>query len=117
MGLSSRNVVHAVTDIVHDVAAGIFPGAVIGAWLYERALGAASVGAGDPTAEATGPLLVLLLADLIVLVATGLVRLNHWQLNVRSGFLQTKAQMAVLKHIVFVVVLVLSAVALFRFAG
>jgi hypothetical protein len=101
--------VRVPNDLLHDIAAGLFPGAVIAAWIVRGAIDALDPGRGAIVTRASGGLWMLMLLGLAVSTATGVLRLRYWQLNVRSGFLETKKQMAATKHIVFVFVLLLSA--------
>lgn len=104
-GLNGR----IANDLLHDFAAGFFPGAVTAAWLIQRALEAADPGRGAVVAHAAGALWLVMAAALTVSVVTGLVRLRYWRLNVRSGFLESKGQMAATKHILFALLLLASA--------
>lgn len=100
-------------DLAHDLAAGFFPGAVTAAWVIQRAvvLFEPVRGAAIVRDAATGLWWVMALA-LTVSVVTGLIRLQYWKLNVRSGFLESKRQMAVVKHSLFVTIQVAAGVVL-----
>lgn len=99
-------------DLLHDLSAGLFPGAVIAAWLLRAGVDRVDPGRGAVVAEASEGLWLILAFALSLLIATGIMRLRYWRLNVRSGFLESKRHMAVTKHVVFVTVQLLAAVAL-----
>lgn len=103
-GLNGR----IANDLLHDLAAGVFPGAVGGAWLVRGVLEAMDPGKGAVVTLASGPLWGVCFVGLAVSISTGLLRLRYWRLNVRSGFFESKKQMAATKHILFVFVLLLS---------
>jgi hypothetical protein len=106
----------AVVDVLHDLAAGAFPGAVAAAYLISRAGERMALDTGNIALTLPAAWSVLAIA-LVVLVATGLMRLRYWKTNVRAGFLETKSQMAVAKHAVFVFVQLGAAVALWALVG
>lgn len=107
LGLPGRLAV----DFAHDIAAGIFPGAVLGMWIVQRRLEAA----GAPVAgleRAAGGLWLVLAGGLLVSVVTGIVRLRYWKLYVRSGALESKSQSAAIKHSIFVLTQLAAALVL-----
>lgn len=122
MSLTRIHVARIANDIAHDLASGAFPGAVIAAWLIRRS--AAATGSPDAVRAASaalggasGALWLVLFLGLTVSVATGLLRLRYWKLNVRTGFLETKSETAAVKHSAFVLLLLASAAALYRIVG
>lgn len=110
--LPERFYMRVVVDYLHDLAFGVFPGTVLAAGLIWRA--AERVGTGQAAVSAAaGTLWLVMLLGVTVSVLTGLVRLRYWKTNVRSGFLETKSQMAAIKHWLFVMTVVGSAAALY----
>ena len=101
-----------MNDFAHDIAAGFFPGSVAGAWMIRSALNALEPGSGAVVGRAAGSLWLIFAIAAAVSVGTGLLRTRYWRLNVRSGFMEKKTQMATTKHVLFVTTLVLSGVAL-----
>lgn len=96
-----------LNDFVHDVAAGMYPGLALTAWLVRSS--AASSGTSIATVtEIGGTLTLLMVLTAVVSITTGLIRLRYWKLNIRAGFLETKGQMAAMKHGLFVLVLIAS---------
>lgn len=112
MALQGKQYVRIVVEFAHDVALGVFPGAVIGAWLIRRAVEAEGLG-GAAIARASGKLWVVFALGLAVSIGTGAIRLRYWKLNVRTGALEDKKQMATIKHSLFVLLLLASAAALY----
>ena len=115
MEILKKNWLHIVIDILHDLTAGIWPGAVIALWLArtrtEETL------PPDDFAELLSSwsvVLLVMLAALAVLVATGLVRANYRALGTTSDWLKRRTRSALIKHAVFVTVYVVAAVFAFR---
>jgi hypothetical protein len=110
MGFSNRLWFRVVNDILHDLSAGVSPGAVLALWLVSS--GARRTLPADmyrtTTAGWSWILLVLFLA-LVVLVVTGSMRLNYRTLGVSEDALPAKGRAAMAKHAVFVLVFIVSA--------
>jgi len=104
--------VRTVNDLLHALAAGFFPGTVAGAWVVRGAINAVDPGGGAIVERATGGLVLVMILALGLSIGTGILRLRYWQLNVRQGFLETKKQMVVTKHIYFVFMVLLTTWAL-----
>lgn len=116
MALENRLYVRVVIDLLHDLALGVFPGTVLAAWFIRRAVVASDE--GYAALAAAGPWLWLVFfLGLTVSVVTGLLRLKYWKLNVRAGFLESKSQMAAVKHSAFVLILLGSAAWLYAILG
>ena len=98
---------------MHDVAAGSYPGAVLGMWLARTRVAATMPSAVPALEKAAVSLWLVMAAALLLLVTTGLFRLGYYQLNLRPGYLETKRQMVLVKHAAFVTVLVLSFIWMF----
>ncbi len=113
MALTSNPYFRSAVEVTHDIAAGAFPGAVLAAWMIRRSVATALPSALPTLQKATVGIWLILLAALFLLVATGAFRLNYWQLNVRSGFLQMKKRMVLVKHTAFVVLLIASIAIMF----
>lgn len=105
--------VRAAIEFAHDIAAGAFPGAVLAAWLIRRHFETSMPAALRDLEQATTSLWLVLLGTLAVLVLTGGYRLGVWQLNLRKESVDTKRRGIVIKHVAFVVLLIVSIVALF----
>jgi len=99
-------------DYVHDMCAGLFPGAVAATWIVKGAMDAAEQGGGAAVRAASGGVWFVLVGALSLLALTGTLRLRYWRLNVREGFIPTKARMAAIKHFAFVATQLLAAWAL-----
>jgi hypothetical protein len=112
MALTDSLYFKSVVDFFHDIAAGLFPGAVVCALLIDRASRSAGGSAGFTLSRVAPTLWFVLILGLMVSVTTGLIRLRYWKLNVRSDFLESKVQMIVVKHSAFVLLLVASSVTL-----
>ena len=108
MSLTSKPGVRIVNDLLHDTAAGAWPGAVLMLWTA-RGL----IATGDPISLRVKLLSGswILGAALALLLVTGALRLNYYELNLRSGTLQAKHRMVVVKHVAFTALLVGSSVA------
>lgn len=89
-------------DFVHDISAGLFPGAVAAVWALKTAIATVDPGRAGLVRQAVGGVWFILAGALACLVVTGIFRLGYWRLNVREGFLETKGRTAVIKHMAFV---------------
>lgn len=111
---SVKTWLRATNDILHDLAAGAWPGTVFALWMVRRAatttLGAQA--ASDLARTWTWILTVMFVA-LVVQVATGGARLFYWRGPIAADLVQTKGRIAGAKHAVFVAVFVGAAVAAF----
>ena len=114
MPLSNRVWFRVVNDFLHDMAAGLGPGAVLALRIvsdHARATLAPEVFA-DLVRSWSWVVLVLFLA-LVVLLITGAVRLNYRTLGVRDDALAAKGRMALIKHAAFVLLFVAAVVEAF----
>lgn len=101
-------------DVLHDLSAGVGPGAVLALWMVHK--GAATT--LDPAALATmvtswAWILLVLFTALVVLVVTGSVRLSYWNATIRPDAEKTRGRSALIKHVVFVGVFVYVTVVAF----
>lgn len=113
MAVRSNPYFRAAMEFVHDIAAGAFPGAVLAGWLIQRQFTTASPDTIRLIKQASTSLWLILLASLVLLLATGAFRLGYWKLNIREGFLKTKQRMILVKHTAFVLLLIGSIVFMF----
>jgi Ca2+/Na+ antiporter len=103
----------ATNEYFHDIAAGTFPGAVIGAWLIRQGFAGASAETATMLQKASVRLWWVLLVSLAVIVITGFVRLGYWHLNLSESVVSVKRRMIIIKHAAFVLTLVACLVWLF----
>lgn len=101
-------------DVLHDYAAGVWPGAVAALWFVRR--GATDVLTADQLSAMVRGwtwILWVLLLGLLVQVATGMARIYYRNAMTRTDALTLRGRIALAKHAVFVTVFVASAVAAF----
>lgn len=92
-----------VNDFFHDLAAGFFPGAVVGAWVIERNV---SPGNGRVLGtQAVGSVWMLLVLGLIVSVGTGLYRMRYRLAFVKPELAKARNDTAFAKHVAFILML------------
>jgi hypothetical protein len=106
--------VRALNDSVHVLSSGVTPSAALTVWLIRQ--GALSVLAPGvfPELVRTWPVLLAIpFFALVLLLATGFVRLGYRTVDCVPEALVAKARAATVKHVVFVTLYVISAVALF----
>ena len=108
--MTNNKYFRAAAELIHGISAGMFPGAVWAAWMIRQGFIAAPPSALLMLERATVNLFVILIVALVLQAATGVFRLHYYQLNIRQGFLETKRQMVLIKHLGFVTVLVLCVV-------
>jgi len=110
--MGGRRFGRIVVDFFHVVAAGVFPGAVLAAWVIRRGVESQGLGAAA-VSRASGALWLVFLLGLIVSVVTGSIRLRYWKSVVRPELLESRAQAAAVKHGLFVLLLLSSAIGLY----
>jgi putative copper export protein len=103
--------VRVVNDLLHDVSAGLGPGAVLALW-YVRS---GATGTLDPAvlADMTRTwtwVLVILFGALAVLIVTGAVRLSYHMAFVSPEAQQARGRAALVKHAVLVTLFVYAVV-------
>jgi hypothetical protein len=103
--ITSNRYFRAAAELFHGISAGLFPGAVWGAWIVRSGFVAVSADTLLMLERSTVNLFFILLVSLIVQGVTGGFRLHYYQLNIRPGFLETKRRMVLTKHIGFVLIL------------
>jgi hypothetical protein len=101
----------AVNDLVHDLMAGLVPGAVLSLWLVRSA---AEVSL-DPQALATlvrgwSWLVLVMFGALAVLGVTGVIRTGYRGRNIREHAMGVQSRSSAIKHVVFVTVFVTATV-------
>ncbi len=103
---STRQWLHVSTDIAHDLSAGLWPGAALAVWFVSRR---ASVGLSAPDPVALRPLWAafsVMLIALVLTVVTGIARVNFTGILSGSPATRGRLRVALVKHAVFVAVLV-----------
>ena len=98
----------ATVEFIHDIAAGVFPGAVWFGWMIRLQMEVSSPGTAAELGRASMGLWVILLVALFVLAATGALRLVYWKLNVRAEVLASKKRLILIKHTEFVLLMIAS---------
>jgi hypothetical protein len=105
----------AINDMLHGLAAGAFPGAVMALWIVRNTatpvLGSQAM--ASLLARSWTWVLTIMLVALVVQVATGGARLFYWKVPVAADQVQKKGRVAGAKHAVFVLVFVGAAIAAF----
>lgn len=114
MGLSMKVWLRALNDLVHDLAAGVWPGAVFALWMVSN--GARTVVSPGEYATLTRSwtwILAVLLVAVVLQIATGAVRLTHWSSALHPEHVSARGRVALAKHAVFITLFVGAAVAAF----
>ena len=114
MKLSDRLSFRVVNDLLHDVTAGVFPGAVLALWLVRK--GAAATLSPDAVATMVRSwswIVLLLFVVIVVFVVTGSMRVSYRTRNISAEALQAQGRSAMIKHAVFVLVFVYATVVAF----
>ena len=109
MSLTSKMSVRVVNDFLHDIALGLWPGTVLAMWTVRGLIWSAPGTAVELHANALSAIWVLGVS-VTLLVITGAVRLNYYELNLRSGTLPAKHRMVLIKHTAFTLLLVVCTV-------
>ena len=97
--------------VVHDLAAGLWPGAVLALWIaHAGAADFAPAGTTAPIRVAWSGIYAILFLELAIQVVTGLIRLRHRGLGVSTEALAAKNSVAQAKHVAFAAVLLAATV-------
>ena len=114
MGSAVRTWLRTINDLLHDLAAGAWPGTVFALWMVRRGVASAlGAQAASDLARTWTWILTVMVVALVVQVATGGARLFYWKAPVAADLVQTKGRIAGAKHAVFALVFVVAAVAAF----
>lgn len=105
MSLTNKMSVRIVNDFFHDIALGMWPGTVLAIWTVKSLLWTAPGTAVEVHSKVLSAIWVLG-ASLVILIVTGAVRLNYYELNLRTGTLAAKHRMVIIKHTAFTLLLV-----------
>ncbi len=114
MGLTDRLPFRVVNDLVHDLTAGVFPGAVFGLWMVRS--GAQAVLSPDALATMVRGwswIVLVLFIAFAIFILTGSIRVSYRVRNIKPEALASQGRAALIKHAVFVAVFVYAAVVAF----
>lgn len=109
--------VRIVVDVLHDLAAGAWPGATAALWLARNR--AAELGSDvlESTVEAWAPVAWVMLGSLAVLIATGFMRIDYLGAGMPEELRSARSRTAAYKHVAFVAVFIASTVFAFGMLG
>jgi hypothetical protein len=114
MGLSDRLTFRVVNDLVHDLTAGMVPGAVAALWMVRNGA------AGSLTPEALSGLVRgwswivgAVFVAMVVFIVTGAIRLSYRARNISPEALAAQGRSALIKHAFFVAASVYAVVMAF----
>lgn len=114
MGLTDRSSFRLVNDLVHDVTAGIVPGAVLSLWLVRNGAKASLGPAVLSTLVGSWSWIVLVVfVAMVVFIVTGSVRLAYRSHHVSLHAIKAQGRSALIKHAVFVVLFVFATLMAF----
>ena len=114
MGLTQRLWFRILNDLVHDVTAGVVPGAVLALWLVRN--GAKTT--LNPTdlsalAQSWTWIILAVFVALAVFVVTGSIRISYRTRNLRADALQSQGRAVLIKHAVFILLFLYATVMAF----
>lgn len=103
MGLTRHLWFRVLNDLVHDITAGVVPGAVLALWLVRNGA-TATLNPSDLSALAQGWTWIVLIAfaALALLVVTGSIRIGYRTRNLRPDAIPSQGRAALIKHAVFI---------------
>ena len=114
MDIWRRTTPRVINDVLHDLAAGTWPGAVFALWILRSgARGALTPEALALTLKTWSGIYLILAIALATLVATGAGRLTYRGYGVKPALLASRGRTALIKHACFATVIVLVTVAAF----
>jgi putative copper export protein len=114
MALSDRLSFRVINDLVHDITAGVFPGAVLALWLVRNGARATlAPEAVSSLAQSWSWIVLVLFVALVLFVVTGSIRVSYRLHNIRTEETAAQGRSALIKHVVFILVFVYAAVVAF----
>lgn len=114
MALSDRTTLRAINDLIHDLTAGIFPGAVLALWLVRNGARATMTPqALSDLAQSWSWIVLLMFIALAIFVITGSIRVSYRIRNTKPEAVASQGRVALIKHAFFVGIFVYSAVVAF----
>jgi putative copper export protein len=114
VAMSDHLSVRVTNDLVHDVTAGVVPGAVLALW-FVRAAAKAALAPADVSTLVQGWswIVLLMFVAVVIFVVTGSIRLVYRTRNLRDDALPAQGRSALIKHAVFVAIFVVAVVEAF----
>lgn len=106
MALTGEQYGRVVNDSAHSLAPGAFPGAVAAMWM----LSGRGAEAADAIKLGGGVAWMVLAAAVGIAVITGVARLGYWSATIRDDRMEIRSEMALTKHVAFVLLQVLAGV-------
>jgi len=100
----SNPYVRITNNFLHDMATGTWAACVLVIWVLATRLTGLPAEAADAIAEAMALVFWLLVVALVVLAATGGIRLAYWRAESTPAELAAKRRALVVKHVAFLVV-------------
>lgn len=111
MGLLSKLWFRIANDIVHDLAAGTWPGAAIALWLVrDRADRVLPPDTAALSLRAWSAAFLVMFGALATSIVTGIVRARYRTYGLTTPIIRSRTRAALIKHAVFVMVLILATV-------
>lgn len=93
--------IRIANDLLHDLAAGAWPGAVAALWLAQRRADL-PVDVAPEVARSWSSIFWVMVVALAILVITGLIRTNYRANGLPPEVAQARGSTAVVKHVFFV---------------
>lgn len=113
MRVLSSPSVRLVVDVLHDLAAGAWPGATAALWLARNRAAELGPDVLVSTVEAWSPVAWVMIVSLATLVATGFMRIDYLGAGMPEELRSARSRTAAYKHVAFVAVFIASTVVAF----
>jgi hypothetical protein len=101
--MADRRYFWIVNNFLHDTATGVWAGCVLVIWMLAGRRAGMPAEAAAALGDAMGALFRLALAALVIIGATGGVRLGYWRRQTGAGELAEKRRALLVKHALFAV--------------
>jgi TRAP-type C4-dicarboxylate transport system permease large subunit len=99
-----RRYLWIVNNFLHDMATGVWAACVLVVWMLFTRRAGMPAEAASAIGEAMSALLRLALAALVIIGATGGVRLGYWRRQADAAELAQKRRALLVKHAAFAVI-------------
>lgn len=114
MALSDHLSLRVTNDLLHDVTAGVVPGAVLALWLVRSAAKVSLAPAEASTlVQGWSWIVLLMFVAVVIFIVTGSIRLSYRTRNIREDALPAQGRSAMIKHVFFVGIFVVAVVEAF----
>lgn len=102
--MAARRYLWTTNNFLHDLATGVWAACVLVVWLLSRRISGMPPAAADALNDAMRSLWYLAIVALVVIGATGGVRLAYWRRQSEPDNIEHKRRALIVKHVLLLLV-------------